>query len=189
MSIEQPPNTPTADPRRRAWKVPTAVGVAALLVGIGIGAASSDDASEPKGPEAHSATGRTAADLDKREAALDKQASKQAATQSSLEDAVAEVTNRDAELADREDAIKALEEKAEADTIEGDGNYAVGDDIKAGTWKNADRGPNCYWSINSDSNGDDIVSNGNGGGPQTLQLSKGQYLELANDCGTWRRLN
>jgi multidrug efflux pump subunit AcrA (membrane-fusion protein) len=160
--------------------VPTAVGIAALLIGVGIGASGGSEADEPKKQAARSATGETAADLDRRQAVLDEQAAKQADVQSSLEDAMSELDERD-------DALTAAEEKAEADTIEDDGNYAVGDDINAGTWKNADRGPDCYWSINGDPNGEDILSNANGGGPQTLTLEKGQFLELANGCGTWKR--
>lgn len=166
--------SPTAK-KSRPWLIPTIVGVIALLIGIGIGAAGgSADESKPKPPAVKSASGLTAAQLDAQEKQL------QAARE--------ELSARTDEIDVRERAVAQAEQKAKANTIDGDGVYAVGDDIKAGTWKNADRGPNCYWSINSDPNGENIVSNGNGGGPQTLTVKKGQYLELMNDCGTWNKI-
>lgn len=168
------PSTPrtmtTGEKKKRPWLIPTIVGVVALFIGVGIGSSGSTAEETPK---VKSTTGLTVADLDDRENAL--------------EDQKAELDDKATDLDAREEKVNAAEKKAKADTIDGDGNYEVGNDIKAGKWKNADADDMCYWSINSDSNGSDIVANHNGGGPQTLTVRNGQYLEL-QDCGTWKKI-
>ena len=144
----------------KPWLLPTlVVGFLALVVGIGIGAAST--------PEVESTNGQTVSDLDDRES---------------------ELNDRAADLDAREAEVTALEKEAKRNTIDGDGTFEVGVDIRPGTWKNQDRDPGCYWGINTDANGRDTVANANGGGPQTLTLNDGQFLEVA-DCGTWKRVD
>ncbi|QOR55324.1 MAG: hypothetical protein SHS37scaffold537_22 [Phage 68_12] len=158
--------------KSRAWLLPTIVGVIALLIGVGIGAAGSSG--EDEKPAVKSSRGSTTADLDKRE--------------SSLDDERTELSQRTDELDVRERQLARAEQKAKANTIEGDGTFEIGVDMKPGKWKNADASDGCYWSINSDPNGNNIVANHNGGGPQTVDVNKGQYLELSNDCGTWKKV-
>jgi hypothetical protein len=168
-----PPSPPSPSPERptgnaaarrgggssaKRWLPPFVVGFLALVVGLGIGAAST--------PEVESTNGQTVSNLDDRESELREKAT---------------------ELDTREAEVTALEREAKKNTVNGDGNYEVGVDIAAGTWKNADRGDDCYWSVNADSNGSDILENANGGGPQTLTLEDGQFLEVAR-CGTWRKV-
>lgn len=71
--------------------------------------------------------------------------------------------------------------------ITGDGYFEVGVDIKAGKWKITNADVECYWSIHRDSSRNSIVANHVGGGPQTVTVTEGQYLELLF-CGTWKRV-
>lgn len=156
--------------RNARWLIPAIVGVLCLSVGAGIGASLSGGTEKP----AKSSSGQTAADLDQREADIK----------------AAESANevRSIDLDNRETALKPAEDAAKANTLEGDGVFEVGVDVKPGKWKNDDAGDGCYWSINSDPNGEDIIANSNGGGPRTIEIRKGQYLELRNDCGTWNKV-
>lgn len=70
------------------------------------------------------------------------------------------------------------------DSVE-DGTYEVGRDIGAGRYRTPG-GNDCYYSINSDANGDNIVDNGDSSGQQIADVRDGQYLELSGGC-TWER--
>jgi hypothetical protein len=73
-----------------------------------------------------------------------------------------------------------------------DGTYKVGTDIKSGTYKTPGPGStdildSCYWSVNKDDLGEDIVANDNITGPARVTVKKGQYLELSGGCN-WSRV-
>lgn len=73
-----------------------------------------------------------------------------------------------------------------------DGTYLAGTDIKAGTYKTPGPGStdimdSCYWSVNRDDLGEDIVANNNITGPARITVKTGQYLELNGGCN-WSRV-
>jgi hypothetical protein len=78
----------------------------------------------------------------------------------------------------REVAVGIVEKEIAANTIT-DGTYEVGVDIKAGTYKTKGAS-GCYYSVNGDANGNDIISNNISDGPGIVSVSNGQWLEL--DC-------
>jgi len=111
------------------------------------------------------------ADLDEREQELEAQATQQEETDDSL--------------TEREKAVGIKEKEVVDNTISGDGTYEVGVDMKPGKYKSKNAST-CYWSINADANGSNIIQNGLSSGPQTVTVSKGQYLETST-CGDWVR--
>lgn len=93
-----------------------------------------------------------------------------------------------------QDGDRQAEEDAEART--GDqllrrGEYLVGEDIKAGTYKTA--GPDdewgCYWERAKDASGGfgSIIANNNLEGPGRVTLDQGEYFKT-NRCQEWKRV-
>ncbi|MDR6976236.1 hypothetical protein J2X68_002924 [Streptomyces sp. 3330] len=86
-------------------------------------------------------------------------------------------------------------EKAEpvgpATTFSGEGEYLVGEDIKAGTYRTA--GPEdelgCYWERAKDASGEfgSIIANNNLQGSGRVTLGKGEYFKT-NRCQEWKRV-
>lgn len=89
-------------------------------------------------------------------------------------------------LVAREQKVEAAENQIAARTIAGEGVYRVGDDIEPGTYRSPSNRGSCYWSVNGDANGNDIVSNNYGGGPQLVEVVDGQFFETTG-CGDWTR--
>jgi hypothetical protein len=96
----------------------------------------------------------------------------------------------------REDTVKQREEaatqaeKVQAQNTIREGNWAVGVDIQPGTYRAKDAvSGTCYWEINSDANGKNIVANDivTGGRP-TVTLSGGQYFTTKR-CGEWAKVS
>ncbi|MFJ8651215.1 hypothetical protein ACIRNU_02590 [Streptomyces rochei] len=83
------------------------------------------------------------------------------------------------------------EEPGPATSFSGDGEYLVGEDIKAGTYKTA--GPEgefgCYWERAKDASGefDSIIANNNLEGTGRVTLNKGEYFKT-NRCQEWKRV-
>lgn len=94
----------------------------------------------------------------------------------------------------REDAVKLREdaatqtEKVQAQNTIHEGNWAVGVDIQPGTYRTKDAvSGDCYWEIDSDANGKNIVANDIvSGGRPTVTLSNGQYFTTKR-CGDWAK--
>ena len=61
-----------------------------------------------------------------------------------------------------------------------DGTYLVGTDIAAGTYHGTPNGDSGDWTISSDPNGDNVISNASPSGPFSLQVTNGQFLTLSN---------
>jgi hypothetical protein len=61
-----------------------------------------------------------------------------------------------------------------------DGTYLVGTDIAPGTYHGTVNGDSGDWSISSDPNGDNVISNASPTGPFSLEVTLGQYLTLSN---------
>ncbi|KOT39867.1 hypothetical protein ADK41_13425 [Streptomyces caelestis] len=78
-----------------------------------------------------------------------------------------------------------------ATTFSGEGEYLVGEDIKAGTYKTA--GPEdewgCYWERAKDASGefDSIITNNNLTGQGRVKLNSGEYFKT-NGCQEWKRI-
>lgn len=75
-------------------------------------------------------------------------------------------------------------------SFSGDGEYLVGEDITAGTYKTAgaDGSFGCYWERAKDASGEfgSIIANNNLEGPGRVTLNKGEYFKT-NRCAEWKR--
>jgi len=180
-------------------------GAAALVVGIGIGAASAGS-TDPTASDQYQAL---AAQLDTARsdatAAGDKVAAAEASAQKATDDASQAADDnttraaaldkrektldaREKALDKREDAVDGKEKKAKASEIE-DGTWTVGTDVAPGTYKVKDKITSmCYWAIlRTGSNGEDIITNDlPTGGYPSVTLRKGQDFD--NQCGTWKKV-
>ncbi|GAB2460273.1 hypothetical protein [Streptomyces incanus] len=80
----------------------------------------------------------------------------------------------------------------QAPSFEGDGQYLVGEDIAADTYKTAGPAdgliPNCYWARHKDASGEfsSIIANGNVQGQTRVTARKGEYLEVKG-CLPWKK--
>ncbi|MGC4945447.1 hypothetical protein ACLQ2N_04405 [Streptomyces sp. DT224] len=85
---------------------------------------------------------------------------------------------------------KKTEAPGPATSFSGDGEYLVGEDIAAGTYKTAgaDGSIGCYWERAKDASGefDSIIANNNLTGPGRVTLNKGEYFKT-NRCAEWKR--
>ena len=78
-----------------------------------------------------------------------------------------------------------------ATSFSGEGEYLVGDDIAAGTYKTS--GPEsefgCYWERAKDASGEfgSIIANNNLNGPGRVTLNRGEYFKT-NRCEEWKRV-
>jgi hypothetical protein len=86
---------------------------------------------------------------------------------------------------------KKTEAPGPAVSFSGEGEYLVGEDIKAGTYKTA--GPEgefgCYWERAKDASGEfgSIIANNNLEGPGRVTLNSGEYFKT-NRCQEWKRV-
>lgn len=170
----QPPAGMPAGPkpsRRKAWLTHGATAFVALVIGAGIGgdgeSGGKDDSAAP-GP-AVTVTRTAAARAGEPEPAVT---------------VTEKVTAKP----------KPAKKPAAADTVKGDGQYLVGEDMRAGTYKTA--GPekssiieNCYWARTKNASGefDAIIANDNLKGQGRVTVNKGEYFET-NGCQEWTRV-
>ena len=162
-----PPPAPkqTAPWWRKAWVLPTGVGVLALLVGIAIGSASAGTKTKTvAGPE-----------------------------RVVVSASPSPVPTTIIKKVPVPGPVKVVTKQVpQTYTQFGDGTYVVGTDIQPGVFKTA--GPNnpadptasCYWAVLNSLNTQDIADNGNISGPTTIQVS-GKALEVSGGC-TWARI-
>lgn len=86
---------------------------------------------------------------------------------------------------------KKTKQPGPAAGFSGDGEYLVGEDVKAGTYKTA--GPadewGCYWERAKDASGefDSIITNNNLGGQGRVTLNSGEHFKT-NGCQEWKRV-
>ncbi|TWP36368.1 hypothetical protein [Leekyejoonella antrihumi] len=80
--------------------------------------------------------------------------------------------------------------KGPSATIGGDGTYAVGKDIKPGTYVSStpDSG-NCYWARLRNTNGDlnSILANNNSAGQSLVTILASDRFFETSGCNTWTR--
>ena len=116
--------------------------------------------------------------VDAREASLDEK--ERAITESNNQ-----LLSDKSDLAEREKAVGIAEKKKAANTIESDGVYEVGPDMKAGRYKTSG-GSSCYFAVLRSSDSTDISTNGLPNGQAYVTVNKGQYFETRG-CGEWVR--
>lgn len=111
-----------------------------------------------------------------------------ATAEATLDERAGAVKQREDAVKQRENAVTKQERTIARNTI-GEGDWAVGVDVRPGTYRTTEAiSGDCYWEINSDANGDNIVANDivTGGRP-TVTLQNGQYFSTSR-CGDWRKV-
>lgn len=171
--------------------------VGGLVLGIVLGAASSGEADVTASPEYKALESSAAAAVAKAEADLE-------SVQAGIAGREQRASDRESELADKEIDLEKAKRKlqrlsddldaraqdiqeAEGElarrTVSGDGVYRVGADMEPGTYRSVSN-VDCYWSINADANGDNIISNNFGNGPAIVTVAAGQFFETSG-CSDW----
>jgi hypothetical protein len=88
-------------------------------------------------------------------------------------------------------AKPAAPKKAAAPTFSGDGEYLVGQDIKAGTYKTPGPGDSsmCYWERDKDATGEfeSIIANNNLTGSGRVTVKKGEIFKTQG-CQDWTKV-
>lgn len=79
--------------------------------------------------------------------------------------------------------------QGQATSINADGVYVIGSDIPGGTWHTSG-GAQCYEATLSglDTVGNDIISNNNFTGPDTVDLSGAKAFDINGGC-TWQQIS
>lgn len=124
-----------------------------------------------------------AGDLPALQAQLKRDQAQLTKDQGALADKAADVAAADKSVTKREKAVGIIEDTIAANTIEGDGLFKVGDDMRAGTYKSSGS-TGCYYAILNSTDTSDIADNNNIDGPAFVTLSEGQYFETER-CADW----
>ncbi|MGW8792964.1 hypothetical protein ACWGND_20955 [Streptomyces althioticus] len=170
---QSPAGTPVGPKpsRRKAWLTHGATALVALVIGAGIGGGG-----EPGG-KADSAAPAPAVTV-----------TETAPAEDGAPEPAATVTEKVTV------SPKPAKKPGAATTVEGDGQYLVGEDMQAGTYKTA--GPekgsiieNCYWARTKDASGEfeAIIANDNLQGQGRVTVNKGEYFET-NGCQEWTKV-
>ncbi|MFF6947474.1 hypothetical protein ACFZAD_02295 [Streptomyces iakyrus] len=158
---------------RRRWLEYGAVAMVSLLVGAGIGA------------------GGNSAEAGKATAADTKAGPRPTVTVTETAEAEAEPAPTVTETETVTAKPKKTRKPGPATSFSGEGEYVVGEDIKAGTYKTAgpEGGFGCYWERAKDASGEftSIIANNNLNGPGRVTLSSGEYFKT-NRCQTWQKV-
>lgn len=200
-----PSEHPAAAPSRRRWPWVVAI-VGALVIGIGIGAASQSgtvDDLKAKLTSAQHERDVAVTKVNARESQRRVNLAKAAATRARLaqaeqrKKAAADAAAKAA--ADKAAADAAAQQKAAADafaaaaanaarmgTIDTDGVYAIGADKTPGRY-HTDGGADCYYAILNSPDTQDIATNNIVTGPTYADLPAGKFFETTR-CGTWTKV-
>jgi len=195
-------------PKRAAW---IAAIVVALLAGVGIGSAGSNNAdalnaAQQKLKTANQnlasakqdlAAARTQVSTLQSETSAAKTQAQQATTTANAKAKAAyrarnaALDARSKSLGQRARAIKAAEGQLQSSRISADGVYVVGRDIKPGIYHtNGDGGltdEECYFATLNSSSTSDIADNNNFDGPETVDAGGAYALQISGPC-TWVRV-
>jgi hypothetical protein len=189
MTFHQPPPSPDHRPQgagpfglgaptgpaqpaggRRRWLKYGAVALVSLLIGAGIGG------------------GGGSAETGKATAADTKAGPRPTVTVTEAAEAEPAPTVTETETVTAKQ--KKTKKPGPATSLSGEGEYVVGEDIQAGTYKTA--GPEdefgCYWERAKDASGefDAIIANNNLNGPGRVTLNSGEYFKT-NRCQEWTK--
>ncbi|MFF1604237.1 hypothetical protein ACFVYV_43650 [Streptomyces mirabilis] len=157
--------------RRRPWLKYGAIALLSLFIGVGIGT-SNGSAETAKGATETKAAPRPTVTVTETAAAADPESAPTVTKTTSAKP-------------------KKTQESGPATTFSGEGEYLVGDDIKAGTYKTS--GPEeefgCYWERAKDASGEfgSIIANNNLEGPGRVTLNNGEYFKT-NRCQEWKKV-
>jgi hypothetical protein len=221
--VNQPPSSPDQSPtgqhsspqpgsgsppgQQRPWRRRTAVGAAvivALLAGVGIGSAASNNADALNTAQRNLRTAnRNLAAAQNRvsqlqtEYSAEKTQAQQATTTADAKAKAAYASRnaaldtRSKSLDQRAKAVRAAEGQLQSSQISSDGVYVVGKDIQPGTYHtNGDGGQTdneCYYATLNNSNTSDISDNNNFDGPETVDVSGAYAFQISGPC-TWVRV-
>ncbi|MFK0100044.1 hypothetical protein [Streptomyces sp. NPDC091040] len=163
-----PPGLPPRRPSpAKAWLTHGAAALVALFLGVGIGASGGSD---PERTEAKANPGPTVT-----------------VTGAAKARPAPTVTKT---VTAKPKPPKKTKAPGPATSFSGDGEYLVGEDIAAGTYKTAgaDDSLGCYWERAKDASGEfgSIIANNNLTGPGRVTLNKGEYFKT-NRCAEWKR--
>lgn len=186
---------------RRTWFIAVVVGVVAFGVGAAAGASGTPDptsTTEYKAlakeldttnsdlqqtqddlTEAQDALG----DLPDREDQLEQDQEQLKQDQADLAKREQAVAAAEKAVAKREKAVGLVEQEIKNNTVDGNGMYKVGTDMKPGTYKTAGKN-GCYYAVLNSTDTFDIAVNGNPPGPAFATVSAGQYFE-SDGCADW----
>ncbi|MFE2279557.1 hypothetical protein ACFXAE_20435 [Streptomyces sp. NPDC059454] len=162
-------------PSRRRWLTYGAVALVSLFIGVGIGAGSGSADTVEETADTKAAPRPTVTVTETAEAEAPEPAP--TVTETVTETVTAKP--------------KKTKKPGPAAGFSGDGEYLVGEDIKAGTYKTA--GPvdefDCYWERAKDASGefDSIITNNNLSGQGRVTLKSGEYFKT-NGCQEWKRV-
>lgn len=186
----QAPPPPPAPPTKRSWKTRhlAAVGVVALIFGIGIGGSGGTTDTEAKDTQtvasAKAAAAATVVAAEQR--AADAEQTAQVKVDQADAARKAALDARSADLDKRAAALRTQEAAKKAATFD-DGQYQVGVDIVAGTY-HTDGHSGCYWEKSTGGEGiDGIIANDNVTGPVTLTIDPSVKFFKTSHCGTWTK--
>jgi hypothetical protein len=165
------PTSPAQPARgRRRWLKYGTVALVSLLIGAGIGA------------------GGGSAEAGKATAADTKSGPGPTVTVTETAEAEAEPAPTVTETVTAKP--KKTKKPGPATSFSGEGEYVVGEDIKAGTYKTTgpDGGFGCYWERARNASGefDAIIANNNLNGPGRVTLNNGEHFKT-NRCQEWKR--
>ncbi|MFD7709728.1 hypothetical protein [Streptomyces sp. NPDC059786] len=162
-----PPAPPKPSARRRPWITYGVISLVALFFGVGIGASGSDETGSGSSGDAKAAPRPTV-------------------TVTEMAQAEAEPGPTVTETVTAKP--KKTKKAGPASSFSGEGEYLVGEDIKAGTYKTAgpDGGFGCYWERAKDASGEfgSIIANNNLQGPGRVTINSGEYFK-SSGCEKW----
>ncbi|GAB3218895.1 hypothetical protein GCM10027447_00390 [Glycomyces halotolerans] len=117
-------------------------------------------------------------EIDDREAELDDR-------EASLDDREAELDGFESDLEEREEAVTQTEAEVEANTIDGDGIWVVGEEIEPGIYKAQGSGSACYWARLDSLDTFDIINNHFGSAKVTVEIRSSDTAFETSGCGSW----
>ncbi|MGW5971248.1 hypothetical protein [Streptomyces sp. NPDC055186] len=172
------PTGPARPPKQRGpWLKYGAVALVSLFIGVGIGSSGEGSAASENAAADTKSAPRPTATVTETAKADGSGGAKPAPTVTETETVTAKP--------------KKTKKPGPATSFSGEGEYVVGEDIKAGTYKTAgaDGDFGCYWERAKDASGEfgSIIANNNLNGPGRVTLNTGEYFKT-NRCQEWKRV-
>jgi uncharacterized protein YlxW (UPF0749 family) len=83
--------------------------------------------------------------------------------------------------------VSGVRQQISANTVDGEGTYVVGSDIKPGTWR-ASASPGCYWARLRSLDTSDIIDNDNADGPVVIQVLPSDKALQVSGCSSFHKV-